>query len=72
MDRVIHATGYSMASLSTASHGESAFRQELWLALSMAPLALWIGRGWVETALLIGSRVRADRRVAELRHRDRN
>jgi diacylglycerol kinase (ATP) len=55
MDRVIHATGYSMAGLSTAYRGESAFRQELWLALSMAPLAFWIGRGWVETALLIGS-----------------
>ncbi len=55
IDRVIHATGYSLAGLSTAYRGESAFRQEVWLALLMAPLAFWIGRGWVETALLIGS-----------------
>lgn len=55
IDRVIHATGYSMAGLGTAYRSESAFRQEFWLALLMAPLAFWIGRSWVETALLIGS-----------------
>lgn len=55
IDRVIHATGYSMTGLSAAYRCESAFRQELWLALLMAPLAFWIGRNWVETALLIGS-----------------
>lgn len=55
IDRVIHATGYSMAGLTSAYRGESAFRQEFWLAVLMAPLAFWIGRSWVETALLIGS-----------------
>lgn len=55
MNRVIHATGYSMAGLGTAYRGESAFRQEFWLAVLMAPIAFWIGRSWVETALLIGS-----------------
>ena len=53
--RVIHATGYSMAGLSTAYRSASAFRQEFWLALLMAPLAFWVGRSWVETAMLIGS-----------------
>ncbi|MBC7482544.1 MAG: diacylglycerol kinase [Rhizobacter sp.] len=55
IDRVIHATGYSMAGLGTAYRGECAFRQEFWLAVLMAPLAFWIGRSWVETALLISS-----------------
>ena len=55
LDRVIHAAGYSMAGLTTAYRGESAFRQEFWLTVIMAPLAIWVGRGWVEVALLIGS-----------------
>ena len=55
LDRVIHATGYSMAGLTTAYRGESAFRQEFWLAVAMAPVAFWIGRSWVEVALLLGS-----------------
>jgi len=55
LDRVIRATGYSMAGLSTAYRGESAFRQEFWLAVVMLPLAFWVGRSWVEVALLVGS-----------------
>ena len=55
LDRVVHATGYSMAGLRAAYRGESAFRQEFWLAAVMVPAAVWLGRGWVETALLIGS-----------------
>jgi diacylglycerol kinase (ATP) len=55
LDRVIHATGYSMAGLRCAYRGESAFRQELWLALIMAPFAFWLGRSWVEVALLLAS-----------------
>ena len=55
IDRVIHATGYSVAGLTTAYRGESAFRQEFWLAVVMLPLAFWLGRGWVETALLLGT-----------------
>ncbi len=54
-DRVMRATGYSMAGLSAAYRGESAFRQELWLAALMFPLAFWLGRAWVEVALLVGS-----------------
>jgi len=55
LDRVIHATGYSLAGLATAYRGESAFRQETWLAVVLVPAALWVGRNWVEVALLAGS-----------------
>ena len=55
LDRVLRATGYSIAGLSAAYRGESAFRQEFWLAALMFPLAFWLGRGWTEVALLVGS-----------------
>jgi len=55
LERVIRATGYSIEGLKTAYRGESAFRQETWLAVFLLPAALWLGRGWVETALLAGS-----------------
>jgi diacylglycerol kinase (ATP) len=55
LDRVIRATGHSMAGLASAYRGESAFRQEFWLAVVMVPLAFYVGRGWVEVALLVGS-----------------
>ncbi len=49
-----HATGYSMAGL-RAGWGETAFRQESIAAIVLIPLAFWLGRTWVETALLAGS-----------------
>jgi diacylglycerol kinase (ATP) len=55
LDRVVRATGYSMAGLTAAYRGESAFRQEFWLTAVLLPLAFWIGRGWVEVAMLVGS-----------------
>jgi diacylglycerol kinase (ATP) len=55
LDRVVRATGYSLAGLMTAYRGESAFRQEAWLALVLLPAAFWLGRSWVEVALLAGS-----------------
>lgn len=55
LDRVVHAAGYSVEGLRAAYRGESAFRQEFWLAAVMLPLAFWLGRGWVEVALLAGS-----------------
>jgi diacylglycerol kinase (ATP) len=54
-ERVLRATGYSIAGLKTAYAGESAFRQEVWLALFMLPMSFWLGRHWTETALLAGS-----------------
>lgn len=55
LDRLVRATGYSIEGLATAYRGESAFRQEFWLAAVLLPLAFWIGRSWVEVALLAGS-----------------
>jgi diacylglycerol kinase (ATP) len=57
LDRMMRATGYSMSGLMAAYRGESAFRQEFWLAAVLLPLAFWVGRGWVETVLLIGAPV---------------
>ncbi len=55
LDRVVRATGYSLAGLKTAYRSESAFRQEAWLAIVLIPAAFWLGRSWVEVALLAGS-----------------
>ena len=55
LNRVIHATGYSISGLATAYRGESAFRQEFWLAVVLVPLAFWVGHGWLEVAMLTGS-----------------
>ncbi|MEO6279218.1 diacylglycerol kinase [Roseateles sp.] len=55
LDRIIHAAGYSWAGLKAAYTGESAFRQETWLCVIAAPLAFWLGQGWVQIALLLGS-----------------
>ena len=52
--RLWHATGHSLAGL-RAGWGEPAFRQEALLALVLLPSALWLGRTWVEVALLVGS-----------------
>ncbi|MES2229007.1 MAG: diacylglycerol kinase [Pseudomonadota bacterium] len=55
IDRVVHAAGYSLAGLRLAYRGESAFRQEFWLAAVLVPLAFWVGRNWIEVVLLAGS-----------------
>jgi diacylglycerol kinase (ATP) len=54
LDRVWHAAGYSMAGL-RAGWGETAFRQEALAAVVLVPMAFWLGRAWVEIALLAGS-----------------
>ena len=55
LDRIVHATGYSLHGLRAAYREESAFRQELWLVVVLLPFAFWLGRSWVEVALLIGA-----------------
>ncbi len=52
--RVWHAAGYSMAGL-RAGWGETAFRQEALAAVMLLPASFWLGRHWMETALLAGS-----------------
>jgi len=54
LNRIWHATGYSLAGLK-AGWGETAFRQEALAALVMIPLAFWLGNGWVEVSILIGA-----------------
>lgn len=44
----------SLRGLAMAYQGEQAFRQEVALAAVAVPLAFWVGRNWVEVALLAG------------------
>ncbi len=55
LDRIRHATHYSLDGLRAAYRGESAFRQEVWLAAVLLPAAGWLGRTWLEVALLVGT-----------------
>jgi diacylglycerol kinase (ATP) len=54
LSRVWHAAGYSLAGL-RAGWDETAFRQEALAAIVLVPLSFWLGRSWVEVALLAGS-----------------
>ncbi len=54
MARLWHAAGYSVQGL-RAAWGEKAFRLEAILACGMLPASVWLGRGWVEVAVLAGS-----------------
>lgn len=54
MRRIWHAAGYSLQGLRAGWH-EKAFRQEAIAAVVLLPAALWLGRDWVEVALLAGS-----------------
>jgi len=55
LDRVVRAAGHSLDGLRAAYKGESAFRQESWLAAVLVPAAFWVGRDWVQIALLVGT-----------------
>jgi len=55
IDRIVHAAVNSWSGLRLAYVGESAFRQEIWLAAPMLPAAFWLGRDWVQVSLLAGS-----------------
>ena len=54
LTRIWHATGYSIAGLRAGWH-ETAFRQEALASVVLLPAAFWLGRSWVETALLAGT-----------------
>lgn len=54
LSRIAHAFGYSLAGL-RAGWGETAFRQEAILAVLLLPTAWWLGRTWVEVAMLAGT-----------------
>lgn len=53
--RVLRATYYSMKGLKAAYIHEAAFRQELWCAIILFPLALILGETNIEKALLVGT-----------------
>jgi diacylglycerol kinase (ATP) len=54
LNRVWHALGYSVAGLRAGWH-ETAFRREAIASLVLLPASVWLGRTWVETALLAGT-----------------
>lgn len=54
LNRVWHATGYSLAGL-RAGWNETAFRQEALASILLIPAAFWLGQSWTETVLLAGS-----------------
>lgn len=53
--RILNAAGYSWAGLTAAFRHEDAFRQEVFLAVLLIPLALVLGATGVQRALMIGS-----------------
>ncbi|GLT22502.1 hypothetical protein GCM10007933_19620 [Zoogloea oryzae] len=53
--RVWNAFHYSMAGLAAAYRNEDAFRQEVWLAAVLVPLALWLPASGIGKALMIAS-----------------
>ena len=54
MHRVFRAVKNSMAGLRNATLSEASFRQELIIAVLLAPIAMWLGDSGVERALMIG------------------
>lgn len=54
LTRMWYATGYSIAGI-RAGWDEPAFRQEVLASIVLLPAAFWVGRTWVEVALLTGS-----------------
>ncbi len=52
--RLFNATGYSIRGLRSAFVNETAFRQEVGLAVILAPLGIWLGEGAIEKILLVG------------------
>jgi diacylglycerol kinase (ATP) len=55
--RIINAAGYSWKGLKSAYRNEAAFRQEIWLAAVLIPVAIHFGRDIPERAILIASLV---------------
>jgi diacylglycerol kinase (ATP) len=54
LNRMWHAAGFSLSGL-RAGWGETAFRQEAIAAIVLVPASFWLGRNWIEIALLAGS-----------------
>lgn len=55
LQRLFNAVGYTWDGLRAAFKHEDAFRQEVFLALLLIPLALYLGKTGVERALMIAA-----------------
>lgn len=53
--RVLNAAGYSWAGVTAAFRHEDAFRQEVFLAIVLIPLALYLGETGIERALMVAA-----------------
>ncbi len=53
--RLINAFGYSIEGFKAAFKHEDAFRQEVFLAIVLIPLAFYLGKTSIERALMIAS-----------------
>lgn len=53
--RLINALGYSLEGFKAAFKHEDAFRQEVFLAIVLIPLAFYLGQTSIEKALMIAS-----------------
>jgi len=55
LKRLMNAFQYSCSGLKDTYQNEEAFRQEVWLAAILLPVAFWIDVGAIGRALMIGS-----------------
>lgn len=55
LNRIVHATLFSISGLNAAWRNEAAFRQEVLLCVVLIPASIWVGETAVERSLLIGS-----------------
>lgn len=55
LQRLFNAAGYTWDGLRAAFKHEDAFRQEVFLALLLIPLALYLGKSGIERALMIAA-----------------
>lgn len=53
--RVLNAAGYSWAGVTAAFKHEDAFRQEVFLAIVLIPLGLYLGETGIERALMVAA-----------------
>jgi len=53
--RLINACGYSLEGFKAAFKHEDAFRQEVFLAIVLIPLAVYLGKSAIERAMMIAS-----------------
>jgi diacylglycerol kinase (ATP) len=55
VERILNACNYSLHGLASAFRHEEAFRQEVWLAIVLIPIALLLDVGAPSKALMVGS-----------------